>query len=198
MKKSSVYFEAETVFNDDAIRWMFQAEYYSYERLKIFLRAGLGLLLLLAAFFFVKITAVRGVLMLIGCWFMVSTDFPGRMRAEQLIESRKGQESRVRYQFTGDAVLIDQTGMSISYEKIDRMLVDNRCFYLFESRQNAVMVPRGIWPEEKQQRFVDFLSEKTGKEWKQSKSMLSMNLRELLDMIHDRRVEKTLDKRVRT
>ncbi|WP_036611222.1 YcxB family protein [Oribacterium sp. P6A1] len=190
MKKSSVYFEAETVFNDDAIRWMFQAEYYSYERLKILFRAGLGLLLLLAAFFLVKSTAVRGVLMLIGCWFMVSTDFPGRMRAEQVIESRKGQTSLVRYRFTGDAVLIDQTGMNIPYEKIDRMLVDKRCFYLFESRQNAVMVPRGIWTQEKQQRFVDFLSEKTGKEWKQSRSMLSMNLRDLLDMIRDRHVEK--------
>lgn len=190
MKKASVYFEAETVFNDDAIRWMFQAEYYSYERLKILFRAGLGLLLLLLAFFFVKITAVKGVLMLIGCWFMVSTDFPSRMRAEQLIESRKGQTSKVRYQFTGDSVLIDQTGRSLPYDKIDRMLVDKRCFYLFESRQNAVMVPRGIWAEEKQQKFVDFLSEKTGKEWKQNRSMLSMNLRELLDMIHDRHVEK--------
>lgn len=190
MKKASVYFEAETVFNDDAIRWMFRAEYYSYERLKILFRAGLGLLLLLLAFFFVKITAVKGVLMLIGCWFMVSTDFPSRMRAEQLIESRKGQTSKVRYQFTGDSVLIDQTGRSLPYDKIDRMLVDKRCFYLFESRQNAVMVPRGIWAEEKQQRFVDFLSEKTGKEWKQNRSMLSMNLRELLDMIHDRHVEK--------
>ena len=190
MKKASVYFEAETVFNDDAIRWMFRAEYYSYERLKILFRAGLGLLLLLLAFFFVKITAVKGVLMLIGCWFMVSTDFPSRMRAEQLIESRKGQTSKVRYQFTGDSVLIDQTGRSLPYDKIDRMLVDKRCFYLFESRQNAVMVPRGIWAEEKQQRFVNFLSEKTGKEWKQNRSMLSMNLRELLDMIHDRHVEK--------
>ena len=38
--------------------------------------------------------------------------------------------------------------------------------------------------------FVNFLSEKTGKEWKQNRSMLSMNLRELLDMIHDRYVEK--------
>ena len=149
MKKASVYFEAETVFNDDAIRWMFRAEYYSYERLKILFRAGLGLLLLLLAFFFVKITAVKGVLMLIGCWFMVSTDFPSRMRAEQLIESRKGQTSKVRYQFTGDSVLIDQTGRSLPYDKIDRMLVDKRCFYLFESRQNAVMVPRGIWAEEK-------------------------------------------------
>ena len=190
MKKASVYFEAETVFNDDTIRWMFRAEYYSYERLKILFRAGLGLLLLLLAFFFVKITAVKGVLMLIGCWFMVSTDFPSRMRAEQLIESRKGQTSKVRYQFTGDSVLIDQTGRSLPYDKIDRMLVDKRCFYLFESRQNAVMVPRGIWAEEKQQRFVNFLSEKTGKEWKQNRSMLSMNLRELLDMIHDRHVEK--------
>ena len=190
MKKASVYFEAETVFNDDAIRWMFRAEYYSYERLKILFRAGLGLLVLLLAFFFVKITAVKGVLMLIGCWFMVSTDFPSRMRAEQLIESRKGQTSKVRYQFTGDSVLIDQTGRSLPYDKIDRMLVDKRCFYLFESRQNAVMVPRGIWAEEKQQRFVNFLSEKTGKEWKQNRSMLSMNLRELLDMIHDRHVEK--------
>lgn len=185
MKKSAVYFEAETVFNDDAIRWMFQAEYYSYERLKILFRAGLGLLLLITALFFVKLTTLRGALMLIGCWFMVSTDFPSRMRAEQLIQARRGQTSRVRYQFTGESVLIDQTGRSLPYDKIDRMLVDKRCFYLFESRQNAVMIPRGVWAQDKQQRFVDFLSEKTGKEWKQSRNMLSMNLRDLIDMIRD-------------
>lgn len=186
MKKSSVYFEAETVFDDDAIRWMFQAEYYSYERLKILIRAGLGVLLLAGAIFFVKMTALRSILMLIGCWLVVSTDFPSRMRAEQVIQSRNGQKSRVRYQFTGDSVLIDETGRSLRYNSIDRLIVDKRCFYLFESPQNAVMVPRNIWAQDKQQRFVDFLSEKTGKEWKQTKSFLSLNLKDLLEMFHDR------------
>lgn len=185
MKKSSVYFEADTVFDDDAIRYMFQAEYYSYERLKILLRAGFGALILAAALFFVNVTALKTILMLIGCWFLVSTDFPSRMRAEQVIQSRNGQKSQVRYQFTGDEVLIDKTGRSIPYDRIDRMLVDKRCFYLFESRQNAVMIPRSIWSNEKQQKFVDFLSEKTGKEWKQTRSFLSMNLRDLCDMIRD-------------
>lgn len=187
MKKSVVYFEANTIFDDDSIRWLFQAEYYSYERIKMVLRSAFGALLLAAALFFVRSTTIRGVLLMIGCWFLVSTDFPSRIRAEQVIQSRNGMKSSVLYKFTQDAVIIDQTGRSLRYDNIDRMLVDKRCFYLFENRQNAVMVPRSTWNSEKQQEFVSFLSEKTGKEWKQSKSLLSLNLRDLLDMLRDRR-----------
>lgn len=187
MKNPIVYFEAKTEFNDDSIRWLFQAEYYSYERIKILLRSALGALLLAVALFLVESTPIKGVLLMIGCWFLVSTDFPSRIRAEQVIQQRGGQKSDVLYRFTQDAVLIDRTGRSLRYDNIDRMLVDKRCFYLFENRQNAVMVPRGIWNGEEQQKFVTFLSEKTGKEWKQSKSLLSLNLRDLLDMLRDRR-----------
>ncbi len=186
MSDSIVYFEAKTTFDDDSIRLLFQAEYYSYERLKILLRSGLGALILVVALFFVESMSIKGVLLMVGCWFLVSTDFPSRIRSEQVIQSRGGQKSSVIYRFTQNAVIIDQTGRSLSYDKVDRMLVGKGYFYLFESRQNAVMIPRGIWSKEKQQKFVSFLADKTGKEWKQSKGLLSLNLHDLLDMLRDR------------
>lgn len=189
MRKSSVCFETETVFDEDAIRSMFRAEYFSYERLKMLMRAGIGAFLLFIALFFISSSGLRGVLLLLGCWFLVSTDFPSRMRAEQLIQSRHGQISRVRYRFSEDEVLIDQTGKTLRYDRIDRIMADKKGFYLFESPQNAVMIQRTKWDLRKQQSFADFISEKTGKDWKQSRSFLSMNLKEFLDMIGDRKIK---------
>lgn len=187
MSDPKVYYRAETVFDNDGIRQMFQAEYYSYESLRILLRAGLGAIILLCALFLVESNAIKGVLLMIGCWFLVSTDFPSRMRAEQLIQSRKGLKSRVNYRFMEKAVMIDGADKEIAYENIDRMLVDKNCFYLFENPESAVMVSRKIWTKDEQQSFVNFISEKTGKEWKQSRSIIGMNLRDLIDMIRDRK-----------
>ena len=185
MSKSPIRFEAKTVFNDETIRKMFRAEYFAYERLRMLFRVGLGALLLITGLFFISWLPLRSILMLFGCWFIVSTDFPSRMRAERVLAGRNGQSSTVCYRFTDDAILIEQNSGQILYRELDRLILDRQYFYLFESRRNAVMVARNNWSMEGQKRFAEFLSEKSGKEWGQNKSILTLNLKDVRKMLKD-------------
>lgn len=185
MADSVIRFETKTVFNDDSIRQMFKAEYAAYEGLRMLLRSGLGILMAAAGLIVAMPLPVRGILMMIGCWFLVSPDFPGEMRAEQLLSSRRGLSSQVLYSFTEDELIINQGEARLDYSQLDRLLLDKNYFYLFQSRQNAVMLSRDSWSTELQQSFVKFISEKSGKEWKHRKSLLSMNLKDIREMLRD-------------
>ncbi len=179
-------FKARITFDDDAITEMFKSEYYTYEEFRVVVRAVIGLALILAGVFSSLPLPVRILGMLIGCWLLASPDFPARIRAEGLISMRKGQKSSVVYHFAEDRFYIEK-GPEYRYGSIDRLVVDKKYFYIFMDRQTAVMVPAdGITPADTG-KFADFIENKSGKEFKAGKNFLTMNFRDLVQMLKDRK-----------
>lgn len=178
------HYEAVTVFDDEAIYRMFRTEYFTYERLKILRRVCVGIVLIAGGLFLSLQLPAKVIMMLFGCWFVVSTDFPSKVQAETVLERRRGQISSVKYRFSESMVEIQSVGQ-LKYTEIERMVADNRYFYLFQNRQNAIMVLREAIRPEEPEAFAAFMEAKTGQQWQPVKGILSFNFRDLRQMIAD-------------
>ena len=78
-----------------------------------------------------------------------------------------------------------ETGRAIA-GKIDRLVEDDQYFYIFQSRQMAVMIPKGSLLPANPERFAKVLAKETGKDWQRSKSLWGLNLKDLVQMGKDR------------
>lgn len=182
MTKKSEEFTVRMEFDDDAIRLMFKTEYFTYEKLRLLLRYVIAAGLIFAAALSTLLMPVKTIMLLVGAWLFVTPDFPSKVLAEGVIEKRGGQKSTVEYRFTGKGIHIgSQAG--IPYGEIDRLVEDDRYFYIFRDRQNAVMTPKEALSDA--QAFRAFIQEKTGKEFKRNTSLLTMNLRQMIQMVKD-------------
>lgn len=66
------------------------------------------------------------------------------------------------------------------------LVEDDQYFYLFQSRQMAVMIPKGSLLPANPERFAKVLAKETGKDWQQPKSLWGLNLKDLIQMVKDR------------
>ncbi len=179
-------FKARITFDDEVINELFKTEYFTYEGIRVLTRAVVGVGLILVGVFTSLPMPVKILGMLIGCWLLASPDFPARIRAEGLIAQRGGRKSSVDYHFSEECFYIEN-GPTYQYGGIDRLIVDKKYFYIFINRQTAIMVPAdGLSPADTGS-FADFIEKKSGKEFKVGKNFLTMNLRDLLGMIKDRK-----------
>ena len=58
-------------------------------------------------------------------------------------------------------------------------------FYIFQSRQMAVMIPKGSLLPANPERFAKVLAKETGRDWQRSKSLWGLNLKDLIQMGKD-------------
>jgi len=189
MKSTYQYFEATMVHDDDTIRRMFKTEYYTYEKLRLLLRYALAIALVAAALLAGFSAIPQALCLAVGAWLFVTPDFPSKIRAEGVIEQRGGQKSSVTLTFDGKHIGIGN-GMTIPYAAVDRLVEDESYFYIFRDKQTAVMVPKdGITPQGKDA-FSTYIEEKTGKKFETNKSFLTMNLRDIIQMIRDELARK--------
>ena len=79
-----------------------------------------------------------------------------------------------------------ENGAHIPFAKIDRLVEDDQYFYIFQSRQMAVMIPKGSLLPANPERFAKVLAKETGKDWQQPKSLWGLNLKDLIQMVKDR------------
>ena len=155
------------LYNDEAIRRMFKVEYMTYERMYALPRLVIAVVLLLAALFVVLPVYAKVICLLMGCWLITSSDFPSRIQAERVLEVRGGETSTVACRFDNSGVRVEN-GLRFPYAQVDRLLEDDRYFYVFKDRQSAVMLSRsGLTPDEPEQ-FKQFIAQKTGKVWKRA------------------------------
>lgn len=185
MQTSKNHFEAKMIFNDETIRRMFRTEFYIYEGVQRIAWMGIAFALVILALF-VKIPDVFKVLcLLVGCAMFAMPDFLSRVAAEGVIMQRGGAETTVSCRINDGGVDVEN-GAHIPFDKIDRLVEDEQYFYLFQSRQMAVMVPKGSLLPANPERLAKFLAKKTGKDWQRTKSLLSLNLKDLIQMVKDR------------
>lgn len=180
-------FEVQMKFDDDTIRRMFRAEYYTYENLQRLMRFILGTLGILTAVFLNLPAAGRAFLLLAGVWLLVAGDFPSKVRAEGVIEKRGGKSSWVSYQF-GDTGIQISGGGFIPYKTLDKQLFDETYLYLFVDRQLGLMLPIDDIKPADPERLKTLVSGQSGKGWKRlTAGVWNYNLRDVIEMMDNRK-----------
>lgn len=185
MQMSKNHFEATVVFNDDTIRRMFRTEFNTYEGLRRVAWMGVAGALIILALFVTVPSVVKVLCLLVGCAMFAMPDFLSRVAAEGVIMQRGGAESCV-YCRVNDGGIYVENGTHLLFSGVDRLIEDDQYFYLFQNRQMAVMIPKEQLIPKNPERFAKFVSKETGKEWKRTKGLLGLNLRDLIQMGKDR------------
>lgn len=186
MKSGKQRFTASVEYNDTTIQKVFRVEYFTYDRLKIVTRACIGFALIAMAFFLQLGTALMVICLGLGCWLIVCIDFPSKVKAEGVIQARKGAVSAVTLQFGENSVKVVEGKQSYKYTAIDRLVEDGNYLFLFCDKQNAVMLDKGTLDPADPKAFKEFIEGKTGKRWKGT-SLLLMNLKDVIQAVKDRK-----------
>lgn len=153
MQTSKNHFEAKVVFNDETIRRMFRTEFYTYEGMRHLLWLAAAFVLVMAALFTAIPTVVKVLCLLVGCAMFAMPDFLSRVAAEGVIMQRGGAETTVSCRVNDGGVDVEN-GAHIPFAKIDRLVEDDQYFYIFQSRQMAVMIPKGSLLPSNPERFA--------------------------------------------
>lgn len=187
-EKAPKLYEAKIEHTEDTIRTMYVTEHQTYHQSSIMARIGIGLAMILAAFM-IDIPYVAKVLLLaLGCWLLVSRDFSSINRAEDVIEKRHGSFPVMEYAFYHkDMVLSGEGKMHLKYDSIQRLIEDKDYLYLFQGKNSVCMLEKSSVQPNNLEEFMQFIAEKTGLAWRQNKSLLSMNLADVLQLLKDRR-----------
>lgn len=185
MQTSKNHFEATIFFNDETIRRMFRTEFYTYENFQRLLWLAVAFALVALALFVPVPTAVKALCLLLGCTMFAMPDFLSRVAAEGVIMQRGGAESSVKCRINDSGVFVEN-GTQIPFEQLDRLVEDDQYFYLFQSRQLAVMLPKSALLPNSPERFARFVAKASGKDWQRTKSLWGMNLRDLIQLFKDR------------
>lgn len=194
MKSKHTYFEAAMVHDDETIRLMFKTEYYTYEKTRLLARCALAVALIAAALLGGLPTIVQAICLMIGAWLFAAPDFPSKVRAEGVIQQRGGQTSSVQMTFDDKKIGIGN-GLTIAYDEIDRLIEDDRYYYIFRDKQTAVMILKGGVSGGNEEDFRTHIEQRTGKMFAANKSILTMNLKDVLHMLRSEMAQKKAQKR---
>ena len=80
--------------------------------------------------------------------------------------------------------------MSIPYKKIVRLAEDKEYFYLFMGKDSICMVDRSSIKHKSADKFKQFMTNKTGLDWQNEKSLLALNLADVILMFRNRKEKK--------
>lgn len=184
MKNGKALFTARITFNNKTIQRVFKAEYFTYDKLKVIFRAAAGFALIAMAVFIKLHTALTVLLLLAGCWLIVALDFPSKVRAEGVIQSRGGAANTVNLKFFESSIEVVEERKSYDYTVVDRLTCDKDFLFIFYSRQNAIMIDSATLSPKDVSGFRNFIAGKTGKKWKTT-SIFLMNLSDLKQALKD-------------
>lgn len=182
-------YKASVTFNEKSVERVFRAAYFTYDKLKVVLRAAAGLALIAAAVFLGLPTWAMVLCLIVGCWLFVALDFPSKVRAAGTVDALKGRSNLIHLRFTEFAVEVVEEKKRYKYENVDRLIADKEYLFLFFDRQTAVMVETKTLQPGDVSAFRNFIAGKTGKVWKTT-SIFFMNYKELRQAIADQRSKK--------
>lgn len=176
------YYEGRIEHNKDTIRRLFKAEYDTYEMRKVIFRFAAGAVLVITGLIGRLPVFAQGILLMVGCWLIVSRDFPSKCRADRTLENRKTALPTMVSRFYGEHIELDGEGhMKLSYDKVQYLVEEKGYYFLFFGRDSACMIDGKTLKPDSADKFREFVEEKTGLEWKETTSWLNMSL---MDLIH--------------
>ena len=162
------------------IQLLYKTEYYTYDTLRILLRflAGVGLILMGITMEMPR--AVQIILLLAGCWLIISKDFPPSVRADRALETRKAALPQHVCKFFEKQVELSGEGtINLSYDKFQYLIEDDGYLYLFLGRQSVCMVEKESVEGGSFEELKEFIAGRTGLSWRRNRSLLMMNLTDL-------------------
>jgi hypothetical protein len=177
-------YQGQIEHNRQTIRALFKVTYYKYEMKKVAGRFLAGSILtvmgLIGKFPFI----IQGILLLTGCWLLVSKDFPSKCKADRALEARKQQLPTVQSTFYEDYVELSSNGkMKIRYNEFEYLLEENEYIFLFLDRDSVCMIVRDTLEPNDYEAFKKFIQNKTTLKWEEHKPFWNMSLMELLQLI---------------
>lgn len=182
-------YEGRIEHTEDSIHALFKTQYYTYQFARVIRRAVLGLALVALALFAGFPIWGEIILLAVGCWLIVGRDFPATYRAEEAIEARKGVLPITTCAFSAGHAEIHEGGVSkkLRYDQFEKLVQDKDYLYLFLGRESIVMIDRQTVAPGTDAELMEFIEKKTGKKWEARLSLLSMNLRDLMRVMRQRR-----------
>ena len=176
---------------EKTIMSLYRVQYHMFEKPQMLLWMGFGFALILIAAFTSIPGWARTILLLIGAWLVISMDFPSQVRADRAVDARRGNLPKMEYEFHKDAVKISGEGsMSVPYQKIIRLVDDKSYLYFFMDKDSVCMVDRGTIKPKAVEELKEFLANKTGLDWQSEKSLLALNLADVILMFRNRNEPK--------
>ncbi len=103
-------------------------------------------------------------------------------RGNQIIQVMRGKTLSFAYEFREDRLISNAAGQDtpILYRDILKLVKDDRCYYLFQSKDQACMIDKQTLKPADAQGFEKFLQQKTGMEWSGPLSLGKMTLSALI------------------
>lgn len=181
-----IRFSGSVRHTEDTIRLLYKTEYYTYDQMKILLRMALGCVLAAAAFLTSVHGALRILMIMVGCWLLVSKDFPAVMRAERSLEARKSLLPTNTCTFFDSGMDLDGEGhMRLKYDRFQRLVEDEGYLYLFLGRRSVCMIDKETVKPGTPEELKAYVAERTGLAWTKNQTLLWMNLADLRRALRD-------------
>jgi len=173
--------------NEQTIEELFKCQYYTYKKGKIITRLATGFVMVLLAVVLDLPMWGKGLLLLFGSWFLVSKSFRAQIRADRAMEARHGSLPQMQYKFYEDGFRVTGEGSAeLKYGKIDRLVEDKQYLYVFMGPDSVCMIERESVKPQNAEELMKFLSDKTHLEWKKDKTILAMNLWDVVALFKER------------
>lgn len=182
-------FEGKIEHNEDTLRRLFKAAADTYQMRRQVMRMLVGAVMAVGGLFGGFPMIVQGILLMAGCWLIVSRDFPARCRADRTIEARgKKALPVIVTTFWDDHVDLNGEGrMRIQYKQFQNLREDKGYFFLFLDENSACMIDGKTLKPADAGKFKEFVADKTGLEWQETTAWFNMSLMDLFRMVSRRR-----------
>lgn len=180
---------------EDTITSLYRAQYHAFSKVQMLLWMGVGFAMIMVAAFATLPLWAKTILLLLGALVITGIDFPAMVRADSVLEARRGNLPKMEYEFHKDAMKVSGEGsMSIAYKKIVRMAEEGHYLYIFMGRDSICMIEKESIKPKDVDEFKEFMAQKTGLTWQSEKSLLAFNL---ADVILAVRSKKEQDKKLK-
>lgn len=186
MLKEKKRFEGCVVHTRDTIRRLYKAAYDTYDMKKVVVRLLVGAALAVLGVLWKGSMITQGILLMIGCWLLVSRDFPSKSKADRVLETRKQTLPTIISSFYDEHLELTGEGqMSISYDKFQYLVEEKGYCFLFLDQNSACMIDQNMLSPAEPDAFKDFISQKTRLDWKKTTSWFNMSLMDLIRSIRN-------------
>lgn len=173
-------YEGRIVHTKETIRLLFRTAYYQFEMQRVAVRFLIGAALAAFGFLGAVSLAAQAVLMALGCWLVISPDFPSKCRADQTLENRKHALPTIISTFDEDGVELNGEGrMRLKYRDFKCLVKGEGYYYLFLSKDSACMIDITTLKPDRPEEFMSFISDRTGLDWQERKNPLMMNITDI-------------------
>lgn len=160
------YFRATMAHNKDSYLALTKMQYLQYGSKFRLLLFELGAMFVVGGVLFEE-SFFTMLLLMIGCWLIVSGNYLPIIRAERLVRHAGGKYPKTEYCFRDEVLEYGnsiETG-TLAYSDIIRITQDDDFCYLFIENKAAHVIPKAELRPNDFEQFEKFLFEKTGQVW---------------------------------